>query len=176
MVKRWYVAQVFSGYEDKVLRQLIDNIAKSSVADDFGELLVPREEIVELKDGKKQTSSRKFFPGYILVEMNMNDESWHVVNKTDHVSGFLGANKKPIAMRPSEVAALKLQIEEGIESPKPKIMFDVGEVVRVIDGPFASFGGVIEEVMADKGRLLVKVSILGRATPVELDYAQVEKD
>ncbi len=137
--------------------------------------MVPREEVVELKDGQKVTSQRKFFPGYILVEMEMNDETWHVVKDTRQVSGFLGSANKPRPMPKHEVDALVRQIEEGIERPKPKVMFDVGDAVRVMDGPFASFNGVVEEVMADKAKLKVSVSIFGRPTPVELEFIQVEK-
>ena len=145
------------------------------MSDKFGEIMVTREEVVELKDGQKVTSQRKFFPGYILVEMEMNDETWHVVKDTRQVSGFLGSANKPRPMPKHEVEALVRQIEEGIERPKPKVMFDVGDAVRVMDGPFASFNGVVEEVMAEKAKLKVSVSIFGRPTPVELEFIQVEK-
>jgi len=175
MAKKWYVVQVYSGYEDKVEKMLRENAERAGLADKFGEIMVPREEVVELKAGQKVTSQRKFFPGYILVEMEMNDETWHVVKSTRQVSGFLGSGGKPKPMPKSEVEALCRQIEEGVERPKPKIMFEVGDAVRVMDGPFASFNGVVEEVMEDKGKLKVSVSIFGRPTPVELDYVQVEK-
>jgi len=175
MAKKWYVVQVYSGYEDKVEKMLRENAERAGLADKFGEIMVPREEVVELKAGQKVTSQRKFFPGYILVEMEMNDETWHVVKDTRQVSGFLGSGGKPKPMPKSEVEALCRQIEEGVERPKPKIMFEVGDAVRVMDGPFASFNGVVEEVMEDKGKLKVSVSIFGRPTPVELDYVQVEK-
>lgn len=175
MAKKWYVVQVYSNYEDKVEQMLRENAERAGLADKFGKILVPREEVVELKDGQKVTSSRKFFPGYILVEMEMNDETWHVVKSTRQVSGFLGSGNKPKPMPQHEVDALIRQIEEGIERPKPKVMFDVGDTVRVIDGPFASFNGVVEEVMEDKAKLKVSVSIFGRPTPVELDFIQVEK-
>lgn len=175
MAKRWYVVQVYSGFEEKVAKQLQERIAASGLADKFGEILIPREKVVELKKGKKVSSQRKFFPGYILVEMEMNDETWHVVKSTPKVTGFLGAGGKPRPMPKAEVEALRQQIEEGIERPKPKVMFQVGDPVRVIDGPFTSFNGIVEEVLEDKGKLKVSVSIFGRPTPVELDFVQVEK-
>ncbi len=175
MAKRWYVVQVYSGFEDKVQQMLRENAERAGLADSFGEIMVPREEVVELKAGQKVTSQRKFFPGYILVEMEMNDDTWHVVKDTRQVSGFLGSGGKPRPMPKKEVDALCRQIEEGVERPKPKVLFEVGEAVRVLDGPFASFNGVVEEVMEDKARLKVSVSIFGRPTPVELDYVQVEK-
>lgn len=175
MAKEWYVVQVYSNFEDKVEAMLRENIERAGLSDKFGEIMVPREEVVELKDGQKVTSQRKFFPGYILVEMEMNDETWHVVKDTRQVSGFLGSANKPRPMPKHEVDALVRQIEEGIERPKPKVMFDVGDAVRVMDGPFASFNGVVEEVMPEKAKLKVSVSIFGRPTPVELEFIQVEK-
>jgi len=175
MTMRWYVVQVYSNFEDKVEHMLRENAERAGLADKFGQILVPREEVIELKEGQKVTSQRKFFPGYILVEMEMNDDTWHVVKDTRQVSGFLGADNNPKPMPQREVDALIRQIEEGIERPKPKVMFDIGEAVRVIDGPFASFNGVVEEVMEDKSKLKVSVSIFGRPTPVELEYIQVEK-
>jgi len=171
----WYVVQAYSSFEDKVVERLTERIERSGLMDQFGEIIVPREEVVELKKGQKVTSQRKFFPGYILVEMEMNDETWHVVKDTPQVSGFLGSGGKPRPMPAKEVAALKQQIEEGVERPRPKVMFDIGDAVRVMDGPFASFNGVVEEVMEDKAKLKVSVSIFGRPTPVELDFVQVEK-
>jgi len=175
MAMNWYVVQVYSNFEDKVEQMLRENAERAGQSDKFGQILVPREEVVELKDGQKVTSQRKFFPGYILVEMEMNDDTWHVVKDTRQVSGFLGSSGKPRPMPKREVDALIQQIEEGIERPKPKVMFDIGDAVRVIDGPFASFNGVVEEVMEDKAKLKVSVSIFGRPTPVELEYIQVEK-
>jgi transcriptional antiterminator NusG len=175
MAKRWYAVQVYSNFEDKVEKMLRENVEGAGLDDQVGEILVPREEVVELKDGQKVTSQRKFFPGYVLVEMEMNDETWHVVKDTRQVSGFLGSGGKPRPMPQREVDALLHQIEEGIERPKPKVMFDVGDAVRVIDGPFASFNGVVEEVQEDKAKLKVSVSIFGRPTPVELEFIQVEK-
>jgi len=175
MAKQWFVVQVYSNFEDKVETMLRENIERAGLSDKFGEIMVPREEVVELKDGQKVTSQRKFFPGYILVEMEMNDDTWHVVKDTRQVSGFLGSANKPRPMPKQEVDALVRQIQEGIERPKPKVMFDVGDAVRVIDGPFASFNGVVEEVMEGKAKLKVSVSIFGRPTPVELEFIQVEK-
>jgi len=175
MAKHWYVVQAYSNFEDKVIGRLTERIERSGLVDQFGEIIVPREEVVELKNGQKVSSQRKFFPGYILVEMEMNDETWHVVKDTPQVSGFLGSGGKPRPMQTREVEALKQQIEEGVERPRPKVMFDVGDAVRVMDGPFASFNGVVEEVMEDKAKLKVSVSIFGRPTPVELDFVQVEK-
>lgn len=175
MAMQWFAVQVYSNFEDKVEKMLRENIERAGLQEKFGEIMVPREEVVELKDGQKVTSQRKFFPGYVLVQMEMNDETWHVVKDTRQVSGFLGSGGKPRPMPQREVDALVHQIEEGIERPKPKVMFDVGEAVRVVDGPFASFNGVVEEVMEDKAKLKVSVSIFGRPTPVELEYIQVEK-
>jgi len=175
MAKHWYVVQAYSGFEDKVQQALVENIERAGLEDFFGEIMVPREEVVELRDGQKVTSRRKFFPGYVLVEMELNDETWHVVKSTQQVSGFLGASGKPRPMPKKEVDHLLQQIEEGIERPKPKVLFDVGEAVRVIDGPFASFNGLVEEVDEDAAKLKVSVSIFGRPTPVELEYFQVEK-
>jgi len=175
MSMNWYVVQVYSNFEDKVEQMLRENAERAGQAEKFGQILVPREEVVELKEGQKVTSQRKFFPGYILVEMEMNDDTWHVVKDTRQVSGFLGSSGKPRPMPKREVDALIQQIEDGIERPKPKVMFDIGDAVRVIDGPFASFNGVVEEVLEDKAKLKVSVSIFGRPTPVELEYIQVEK-
>jgi len=175
MAMQWYAVQVYSNFEDKVERMLRENIERAELGDKFGEIMVPREDVVELKNGQKVTSQRKFFPGYILVQMELNDETWHVVKDTRQVSDFLGSGGKPRPMPQREVDALLHQIEEGIERPKPKVMFDIGEAVRVIDGPFASFNGVVEEVMEEKAKLKVSVSIFGRPTPVELEYIQVEK-
>lgn len=175
MPMNWYVVQVYSTFEDYVVGQLKERIERSGLDKQFGEIMVPREEVVELKKGQKISSQRKFFPGYILVEMDMNDETWHIVQDTPKVSSFLGSGGKPRPMPKSEVEALCRQIEEGVERPRQKVMFDIGEAVRVVDGPFASFNGVVEEVMEDKAKLKVSVSIFGRPTPVELDYSQVEK-
>ena len=175
MAKEWFAVEVYSNFEDKVERMLRENIERAGLEDKFGDIMVPREEVVELRDGQKVISQRKFFPGYVLVQMEMNDETWHVVKGTRQVSGFLGSGGMPRPMPQREVDALVNQIEEGIERPKPKVMFDIGDSVRVIDGPFASFNGVVEEVMEDKAKLKVSVSIFGRPTPVELECFQVEK-
>ncbi len=175
MAKQWFAVQVYSNFEDKVERMLRENIERAGQEELFGDIMVPREEVVELRDGQKVISQRKFFPGYVLVQMEMNDETWHIVKGTRQVSGFLGSGGKPRPMPQREVDALVNQIAEGIERPKPKVMFDIGDAVRVIDGPFASFNGVVEEVMEDKAKLKVSVSIFGRPTPVELEYIQVEK-
>lgn len=172
---RWYAVQAYSGAEDKAAEAIRERIAKSGLADKFGEVLVPREDVVELKNGQKTTTQRKFFPGYVLVEMEMTDETWHVVNGTRNVIGFIGSAGRPRPMAQSEIDALKKQIEEGIERPRMKVLFEVGEEVRVTDGPFASFNGVVEEVHEDTGKLVVSVSIFGRPTPVELDFGQVSK-
>jgi len=175
MSKKWYVVQVYSGFEDKVQAMLAENAERAGQADKFGEILVPREEVVELRNGQKVSSQRKFFPGYIMVEMELNDDTWHVVKDTRQVSGFLGSGNKPRPVPQAQVDQLRKQIEEGVERPKPKILFEVGEAVRVIDGPFASFNGVVEEADEENAKLKVSVSIFGRPTPVELDYVQVEK-
>jgi len=175
MAMRWYVVQAYSGFEDRVQRTIRENAERASLSASFGEILVPKEEVVELRNGQKVTSQRKFFPGYVLVEMDLNDDTWHVVKSTDKVSGFLGSDKKPRPITQAEVDRLCRQIEEGVERPKPKVMFEIGESVRVIDGPFASFNGLVEEVNEESGLLKVSVSIFGRPTPVELEYVQVEK-
>ena len=175
MAKHWYVVQAHSNCEDKAHASLIENIERAGLEDLFGEIMVPREEVVELRDGQKVVSRRKFFPGYILVEMELNDETWHIVKSTQKISGFLGSGGKPRPMPQSEVDRLVHQIEEGVERPKPKVLFEVGEAVRVTDGPFASFNGLVEEVDEENAKLKVSVSIFGRPTPVELEYFQVEK-
>ncbi len=175
MAMRWYVVQAYSGFEDRVQKAIVDNAARAGLTDCFGEIMVPKEEVVELKNGQKVISQRKFFPGYVLIEMVMNDDTWHIVKSTDKVSGFLGSDKKPRPITQAEVDRLCHQIKEGIERPKPKVMFEIGESVRVIDGPFASFNGLVEEVNEESGLLKVSVSIFGRPTPVELEYVQVEK-
>ncbi len=172
---RWYVVQAYSGFEDRVQKAIRENAERADLADSFGQILVPKEEVVELRNGQKVSSQRKFFPGYVLVEMEMNDETWHVVKDTDKVSGFLGSDRKPRPITTAEVERLTRQIEEGIERPKPKVLFEIGEAVRVIEGPLASFNGVVEEVDEERGMLKVSVSIFGRPTPVELEYVQVEK-
>ncbi|MDX8409370.1 MAG: transcription termination/antitermination protein NusG [Mariprofundales bacterium] len=175
MTMRWYTVQAYSSFEDKVAEAIVENAEKSGLAEKFGEVMVPREDVVELRNGQKVTSQRKFFPGYVLVQMELTDETWHVINSTRNVVGFLGSGGKPHPMPQREIDALKQQIEDGVESPRLKVLFDIGEDVRVIDGPFASFNGMVEDVMEEKGKLIVSVSIFGRPTPVELDFSQVEK-
>lgn len=175
MAKKWYVIHAYSGFEKRVKQTLEERIRLTGTAHLFDEILVPAEEVVELRKGRKVTSERKFFPGYVLVKMELNDQTWHMVNDTPKVSGFLGGGGRPQPLSEREVDKILRQVEDGMEKPKPKVTFAVGENVRVIDGPFVSFNGVVEEVDEDKTRLKVSVSIFGRATPVELDFVQVEK-
>jgi transcriptional antiterminator NusG len=174
MAKKWYGIHTYSGFENKVRLSLLERIKNQGLEEQFGEVLIPSETVVELKKGEKRTSSRKFFPGYILVNMDLNDETWHVVKETSKVTGFVGGNN-PAAIPDEEVMKITKRIEEGAEKPRPKVLFEVGETVRVIDGPFLNFSGVVEDVKPDKGKLRVMVSIFGRATPVELEFMQVEK-
>lgn len=177
MAMRWYVVHAYSGFEKSVKRSLEERIERNGLQALFGDILVPTEEVVEMKDGQKRKSDRKFFPGYVLVNMEMNDESWHLVNEVPKVLGFIGGTKeRPAALTDAEADNILQQIQEGTEKPKPKILFDVGEVVRVIEGPFADFNGVVEEVNYEKNKLRVAVLIFGRSTPVELDFSQVEKE
>jgi transcriptional antiterminator NusG len=176
MAMRWYVVQAYSGFESQVKRSLLERIERFSMQDQFGQVLVPTEEVVEVREGHKRRSERKFFPGYVLVEMEMNDETWHMVKDAPKVLGFIGGTSdKPAPISKREVDAILNRIEEGAEKPKPKVIFDAGEVVRVIDGPFKDFNGVVEEVSYEKSRILVAVQIFGRSTPVELEFYQVEK-
>ena len=176
MAKQWYVVHTFSGFEHKVKAALEERIKSLGKGDYFGEVLVPVEKVVELVKGKKKTSSRKFFPGYILVEMELNDETWHVVKETPKVTGFVGGSTSPTPVTEAEVKAITQQMEEGAVKPKPRVLFSEGESVKVVDGPFADFNGVVEEVRPEKGKLRVLISIFGRATPVELDFVQVERN
>jgi transcriptional antiterminator NusG len=176
MAMRWYVVHAYSGFEKSVARSLIDRIERAGMKERFGEVLVPVEEVVEMKGGQKKTAERKFFPGYVLVQMEMDDETWHLVKSTAKVTGFIGGTAtKPAPITEKEVEAIMDQMREGVEKPKPKILFEVGESVRVIDGPFTDFNGNVEEVNYDKSKLRVSVMIFGRATPVELGFGQVEK-
>jgi len=177
MTMRWYVIHAYSGYEAQVMRQLQERINRSGLDDKFGDILVPTEEVVEMRDGKKRKSDRKFFPGYVLVQMEMNDDTWHLVKECPRVLGFIGGTAdKPAPISDSEANAILQRVEEGVDQPKPKILFEPGEVVRVTDGPFADFNGVVEEVNYEKSRLRVSVLIFGRSTPVELEFGQVEKE
>jgi transcriptional antiterminator NusG len=176
MAKRWYVVHAYSGLEKSVQRSLQERIDRSEIAEQFGRILVPSEEVVEIKGGQKSITERRFFPGYVLVEMEMTDESWHLVKNTSKVTGFVGGvGNKPTPISQAEVDKIMQQMLEGAEKPRPKILFEVGEVVRVKEGPFADFNGSVEEVSYDKSKLRVSVTIFGRATPVELDFHQVEK-
>lgn len=174
--KRWYVVHAYSGMEKAVERNLRERIDRSELQDKFGRILVPMEEVVELKNGKKSVSERRFFPGYVLVEMEMADDSWHLVKHTNKVTGFVGgAKNRPPPISEAEVMKIVHQMQEGVEKPKPKTLWSVGELVRIKDGPFTDFNGAIEDVNYDKSKVRVAVTIFGRATPVELDFAQVEK-
>ena len=176
MSKKWYVVHAYSGFEKSVARALKERIERDGMQEQFGQILVPVEEVVEMKGGQKSISERKFFPGYVLVEMDMTDDSWHLVKNTAKVTGFVGGSAmKPTPISEKEVQAIMHQIQEGVEKPKPKVLFEVGEAVRVKEGPFTDFHGSVEEVNYDKNKLRVSVSIFGRATPVELDFSQVEK-
>jgi len=176
MAKQWYVVHTFSGYEQKVKAALEERIRSQGKSERFGEILVPVEKVMELVKGKKKTSSRKFFPGYILVNMELDDETWHVVKETPKVTGFVGGTTNPAPVSEEEVRAITQQMEEGAVKPKPRVLFSVGESVKVVDGPFVDFNGIVEEVRPDKGKLRVLISIFGRATPVELDFVQVERN
>ncbi|WP_457675440.1 transcription termination/antitermination protein NusG [Thiolapillus sp.] len=176
MAKRWYVVHAFSGYEGKVQRSLAERIERFGMQDYFGDILVPTEEVVEMRGGQQRRSERKFFPGYVLVNMELTDETWHLVKDTPQVLGFIGGTEdKPAPITDKEAEAILQRVQEGTEKPRPKVLFEPGEVVRVIDGPFNDFNGVVEEVDYDKNRLKVSVSIFGRSTPVELEFGQVEK-
>lgn len=175
MASRWYVLHVYSGFEKKIKASIEEQAAKKGLADDIEEIMIPTEEVVEVKRGQKVTAERKFFPGYILMKMNMSDAAWHLIKNTDKVTGFLGGGKKPVPIPEKEAMSLIQQIEDGVDSPRPSVTFDIAEEVRVTDGPFASFTGTVEEIDEEKQKLKVSVSIFGRATPVELDYTQVEK-
>ena len=176
MAMRWYVVHAYSQYEKKVKQSLEDRIIRAGLEDQFGQILVPTEEVVEMRDGAKRTTERKFFPGYVLVEMELNDDTWHLVKSVPKVMGFIGGTTdRPAAISEKEAAKILNQVEESVEAPRPKTLFEPGEAVRVLDGPFADFSGSVEEVNYDKNKLRVAVLIFGRSTPVELDFAQVEK-
>ena len=175
MALKWYVVHVYSGFESKVKSALEETVASFPHPEKFGEVLVPTEEIVELSKGKRKTSSRKFYPGYILVRMELDDETWHVVNNTPKVTGFLGGREKPTPISDEEADQILNRMEAGKLKPQPKYYFETGDEIRVADGPFTNFNGTVEEVNAEKGKIKVLVSIFGRSTPVELDFVQVEK-
>jgi transcriptional antiterminator NusG len=172
----WYVVHTYSQFEKSVQRALTERIQREGMQDKFGQILVPVEEVVELKSGQKSISERKFFPGYVLVEMEMTDETWHLVKSTPKVTGFLGGSAmKPTPITAKEVQNIMQQMQAGVEKPRPKVLFEVGELVRVKDGPFTDFNGSVEDVNYDKNKIRVAVTIFGRSTPVELDFGQVEK-
>ncbi|MFC4279081.1 MULTISPECIES: transcription termination/antitermination protein NusG [Alcaligenaceae] len=176
MSKRWYVVHVYSGMEKSVQKALIERIDRAALQTSFGRILVPSEEVVEMRGGQKSISERRIFPGYVLVEMDLTDETWHLVKNTNRVTGFLGGSgNRPSPISEKEVEKILSQMEEGVEKPRPKILFEVGEMVRVKEGPFADFNGNVEEVNYEKSKVRVSVTIFGRATPVELDFSQVEK-
>jgi len=175
MAKRWYVVHVYSGFEKKIAQQIKEQATQKGLADQFDEVLVPSEEIVELRRGQKVNAERKFFPGYVLVKMELTDDAWHLVKDTPKVTGFLGTKLRPTPITDAEADRILKQSQEGVERPRPAILFEIGEQVRVADGPFTSFNGTIEDVDEERGRVKVSVSIFGRSTPVELEYSQVEK-
>jgi len=176
MSKRWYVVHAYSGYEKKVATALKERIELNSMQDQFGEILVPTEEVVEMRGGQKRKSERKFFPGYVLVQMDLSDDSWHLVKETPRVMGFIGGKAdKPAPITDKEAELILQRVDDSAEKPTPKTLFEPGEMVRVTDGPFNDFNGVVEEVNYDKSRLQVAVLIFGRSTPVELEFSQVEK-
>ena len=174
-MKRWYIVHAYSNFEKKVADSIREKAAATGLDHLFEDILVPTEKVVEMRRGRKVDAERKFFPGYVLVRMDMTDEAYHLIKNTPKVTGFLGSDKKPVAISDTEAARILQQVQEGVERPKPSISFEIGERIRVADGPFASFEGNVEEVDEERARLKVAVSIFGRATPVELEYGQVEK-
>lgn len=173
---RWYVVHAYSGMEKSVQRALTERIERAGMQDKFGQIMVPSEEVIEVKNGTKAVTERRLFPGYVFVEMEMTDDTWHLVKNTSKVTGFIGGkSNKPTPIPPHEVAKIMQQVLEGVEKPRPKVLYEVGEVIRIKDGPFTDFNGNVEEVNYEKSKVRVTVTIFGRATPVELDFSQVEK-
>lgn len=176
MAKHWYVVHAYSGFEAQVSRSLAERVRRAGMEDKFGEILVPTEEVVEMRGGQQRKSERKFFPGYVLVNMELTDDTWHLVKDVPKVMGFIGGTgDRPLPISEKEADAILQRVQEGVEKPKPKVLFEPGEVVRVVDGPFNDFTGVVEEVDYEKSRLKVSVLIFGRSTPVDLEFGQVEK-
>ena len=175
MAKRWYIVHAYSNFEHKVAESIREQAAIAGLQDSFEEILVPTEEVVEMRRGRRVNAERKFFPGYVLVRMDMSDEAYHLVKNTPKVTGFLGQQNRPSPISQSEVEQIVNQVQEGVERPKPSVVFEIGEQVRVCDGPFASFNGYVQDINEEKSRLTVEVSIFGRSTPVDLEYSQVEK-
>jgi transcriptional antiterminator NusG len=175
MTKRWYIVHAYSNFENKVAESIREQAKQRGLSDLFEEIMVPKEKVTEVRRGRKVDTERKFFPGYVLVKMDLTDEAFHLIKNTPKVTGFLGADNKPMPISENEALRIMQQVQEGVDRPKPSISFEVGEQVRVSDGPFASFNGTVEEIDAARNRLKVAVSIFGRATPVELEFGQVEK-
>ena len=176
MALQWYVVHAYSNFEHKVKESLVERVRRAGLQDKFGEVLVPTEEVVEMREGQRRKSERKFFPGYVLVQMEMDDETWHLVKEVPKVLGFIGGSSdKPAPITDKEAQAILNRVQEGVDKPRPKVLFEPGEVVRVTDGPFNDFSGVVENVNYEKSKVRVAVQILGRSTPVELDFSQVEK-
>lgn len=177
MAMKWYAVHTYSGHENKAKLSLLERIKTAGLQEQFGEILIPTESVIEMVRGNKRTTNRKFYPGYMFVQMELNDATYHLVKNTPKITGFLGGEKgnKPTPVKDEEIVAINTQMTEGAIKPKPKVLFEEGENVRVIDGPFSNFAGIVEEVKAEKQKVRVLVSIFGRATPVELDFAQVEK-
>lgn len=176
MSKRWYVVHVYSGMEKSVQKALMERVERAGLDTSFGQILVPTEEVIEVKGGSKSVTERRFFPGYVFVEMDLTDETWHLVKNTNKVTGFIGGSgNRPTPISQKEVDDMLSQMQEGVEKPRPKVLFEVGEMVRIKDGPFADFNGNVEDVNYEKSKLRVSVTIFGRSTPVELDFSQVEK-
>lgn len=175
VAKKWYIVHTYSGFEQKVKTALEERIKNEGRGEYFGQILVPTEKVIELVKGQRKASSRKFYPGYILVQMELNDDTWHLVRHTPKVTGFIGSQERPIPLSDEEAEAIIQQVQEGIQKPRPKYRFEKGDEVRVVDGPFANFNGIVDEVMPEKGKVRVLVSIFGRSTPVELDFVQVHR-